>query len=74
MAYHPLSFQIIAVPANREVARYQERHGAIIQRPQVLYWLDAKVPKYKRLDTPPARSFAVEEITAGGARGLTKWP
>lgn len=70
MGDHPLSFRIITVPANREVARYQERHGAIIHRPQVMDWLDARVPEHRLLDTPPAHSFLVEEIKRQAAFAL----
>ena len=60
----PLSFRIITVAANPEVARYQERHGAIIHRRQVMQWLDGTVPEIDLLITPPARIFLVEEIGA----------
>ena len=58
----PLAFRIITVPANSEVARYQQRQGAIIQRRQVMDWLDATVPEADLLITPPAHSFIVEGI------------
>jgi putative SOS response-associated peptidase YedK len=58
----PLAFRIITVAANAEVSRYQERHGAIIQRRQVMQWLDAAVPEADLLVTPPARLFRVEEF------------
>ncbi len=58
----PLSYRIITVAANAEVARYQERHGAIIQRRQVMQWLDGTVPEIDLLITPPSRIFLVEEI------------
>ena len=50
--------------ANPEVARYQDRHGAIIQRREVMQWLDATVPQIDLLVTPRARTFIVEEIGA----------
>jgi putative SOS response-associated peptidase YedK len=62
MADWPLAFRIITVAASPEVARYQERHGAIIQRRQVMQWLDATLPEADLLVTPPARLFRVEEI------------
>ncbi|WBO21840.1 SOS response-associated peptidase family protein [Sphingomonas abietis] len=62
MAGWPLAFRIITVAANPEVARYQERHGAIIHRRQVMSWLDATVPEGDLLVTPPAHLFLVEEI------------
>ena len=68
MADWPLSYRVITVAANPEVARYQERHGAIIQRRQVMQWLDAQVPVSELLETPPARTFVVEEIGSGSRR------
>lgn len=62
MAGWPLAFRIITVAANPEVARYQDRHGAIIQRRQVMSWLDATVPENDLLATPAAHLFLVEEI------------
>lgn len=61
----PRAYRIVTVAANREVAPYQDRHGAIIHRRQVMHWLDASVPEIDLLGTPPARTFIVEEI--GGA-------
>ncbi|WP_167303003.1 SOS response-associated peptidase family protein [Sphingobium vermicomposti] len=58
----PVSYRILTVDANPEVMRYQERHGAIIQRRQVMQWLDYKVPGSGLLVTPPAHLFLVEEI------------
>jgi putative SOS response-associated peptidase YedK len=61
----PLSYRVVTVSANPEVARYQERHGAIIYRRQVKQWLDLTFPEIDLLVTPPARTFQVEEIGAG---------
>jgi putative SOS response-associated peptidase YedK len=58
----PLCYRIITVAANPEVAQYQERHGAIIHRRQVLQWLDGTVPESTLLETPAARTFLVEEV------------
>ncbi|MCW0199870.1 SOS response-associated peptidase family protein [Sphingopyxis sp.] len=65
MGEWPLSYRVITVSANPEVAQYQERHGAIIHRRQVMQWLDAAVPVSNLLVTPPARTFVVEEIPFG---------
>jgi putative SOS response-associated peptidase YedK len=62
MGEWPLSYRIVTVAANPEVARYQERHGAIIHRRQVMQWLDRTVPAIDLLDTPPARTFRIEQI------------
>jgi len=58
----PVSYRIVTVDANPEVMRYQERHGAIIHRRQVMQWLDLTVPEAELLVTPPANYFIVEEI------------
>jgi putative SOS response-associated peptidase YedK len=55
-------YRIITVFANPEVERYQERHGAIIQRSEVMKWLDATVPTTELLVTPPRNFFFVEEL------------
>lgn len=68
MADWPLSYRVITVAANPEVALYQERHGAIIQRRQVMQWLDAQVSVSELLETPPARTFIVEEIGSDARR------
>lgn len=69
MADWPLSYRIVTVAANAEVARYQERHGAIIQRRQVMQWLDGTVPEHDLLATPPARTFLIDEIGATATQG-----
>ena len=60
----PLSYRVVTVAANPEVSRFQERHGAIVHRRQVMQWLDASVPEAELLVTPPARTFVVQEIGA----------
>lgn len=60
----PLSYRVITVAANLEVAPYQDRHGAIIHRRHVMQWLDQAVAEIDILETPPARTFVVEEIGA----------
>lgn len=60
----PDAFRIITVAANPDVSHYQERHGAIILRRQVMDWLDATVPEADLLVTPPARMFLVGELGA----------
>ncbi|WP_419153330.1 SOS response-associated peptidase family protein [Sphingomonas koreensis] len=62
----PLSFRVITVAANAEVARYQDRHGAIIERRHRMQWLDATVPEIDLLQTPPERTFLVERLVGGG--------
>lgn len=64
MGEWPLCYRIVTVDANPEVALYQERHGAIIQRRDVMKWLDRSVPESDLLITPSGRTFVVEEIGA----------
>jgi len=64
MADWPLSYRIITVEANPDVAPYQQRHGAIIQRRQVMQWLDLTVPEAELLVAPPARTFIVDALGA----------
>ena len=61
----PLSYRVVTVPANLEGARYQDRHGAIIQRHQNMQWLDGLVLDAELLTTPRKRSFVVEELSGG---------
>lgn len=58
----PLAYKIVTVGANPEVAHYQERHGAIIPRRDVMKWLDRTAPESELLVTPPARTFIVAEL------------
>ena len=64
MADWPLCYRVITVAANPEVARYQDRHGAIIRRSQVMQWLDGTVPVADLIETPPAHTFLVREMAA----------
>jgi putative SOS response-associated peptidase YedK len=58
----PLSYRILTVAANPEVRGYQERHGAIIHRREVMQWLDHTVAEAELLQAPPARTFLVQEL------------
>jgi putative SOS response-associated peptidase YedK len=64
MAGWPLSYRVVTVAANPEVALHQERHGAIILRRQRMQWLDHSASERDLLVTPPARTFVVEQIGA----------
>ncbi len=58
----PLAFKVITVSANPEVSRYQDRHGAMIERRQAMNWLGATSPEDALLVTPPAHVFLVEKV------------
>lgn len=62
MADWPVCYRIITVYANSDISDYQERHGAIIHRRQVMQWLDGSVPEADLLKMQPARTFRVERI------------
>ena len=66
----PESYAILTVEANPEVARYQDRQGAVLLRRQRMDWLDATIPEDQLLRPLPARSFDVAELTAGTAESL----
>lgn len=66
----PIGYRIITVDANPEVSRYQERHGAIIHRRQVMQWLDLTMPEVDLLVTPPANTFVIDEIELQSALSL----
>lgn len=58
----PLAFRIITVAANPDVAHYQDRHGAMIERRHAMAWLTCAMPEDELLVTPPAHMFFVEEL------------
>ena len=67
----PESYAIVTVAANPEVARYQDRQGAVLLRRQRMDWLDGAVPEVDLLQPLPARTFSVEEIVGkGGAQKI----
>lgn len=66
----PLCYRVVTVAADPEVARYQDRHGAIIHRRQAMQWLGHIVPEVDLLETPPARTLIVEEIGTGASQPM----
>lgn len=62
MGDYPLSYKVITVAANADIECYQTRHGAIIQRRQVMGWLDATVSENELLKPMPSHAFNVELI------------
>jgi putative SOS response-associated peptidase YedK len=63
----PQCYAILTVAANPEVARYQERQGAVILRHQRMDWLDATVSEGEILRPVPKGSFRVEHNTGAEA-------
>jgi len=43
---------------------YQSRHGVIIQRRDVMGWLDGSIPNEVLFEEPPRHSFFVEPLRA----------
>ncbi|CAN5146355.1 SOS response-associated peptidase [soil metagenome] len=66
----PESYAILTVEANPEVARYQERQGAVLLRRQRLDWLDQTVPESDLLQPLLARSLDVAQLGGAGAQPL----
>lgn len=48
-----VSYEVITVAANAEVAQYQNRQGAVIRRRQVMQWLGAALPEADLIATLP---------------------
>jgi putative SOS response-associated peptidase YedK len=55
----PEAFAILTVNANREVARYQSRQGAVLRRNRHMAWLDQTVPESEILVVPQAGIFTI---------------
>jgi len=68
LAGWPLAFKVIIVAANPDVARYQDRHGAMIERRQAMDWLKGISPEDELLVTPPAHVFVVAEMNSRSGR------
>lgn len=66
----PEAYAILTVEANAEVARYQERQGAVLLRRQRMDWLDSKIGEEDLLVPLPARSFSVAELTDGATQSM----
>jgi putative SOS response-associated peptidase YedK len=64
LAAWPLSYRILTIPAGADVVPYQSRHGVIVQRRDVMGWLDASIPNEILFKEPPRHSFFVEPLGA----------
>lgn len=65
MADWPLCYRIVTVRADSEVFRYQERHGAIVQRREVMQWLDGSGSVTELFATSPAHFFTFRNLAEG---------
>ncbi|MBG6118472.1 putative SOS response-associated peptidase YedK [Sphingobium sp. JAI105] len=55
-----LSYRVVMLPTNLDVAPFQDRSGAIIFRRQFMQWLDATQSNEELLAPPPEGTFVVE--------------
>lgn len=64
LADWPLSYRILTIPAGADVIPYQSRHGVIVQRRDVMGWLDGSIANEVLFEEPPRHSFCVEPLRA----------
>lgn len=62
LADWPLSYRILTIPAGADIIPYQSRHGVIIQRRDVMHWLDGTLSNEELFAEPPRHSFLVEGL------------
>lgn len=70
LADWPLSYRILTIPAGADVIPYQSRHGVIIERRNVMHWLDGTLPDEELFAEPPRHSLFVEPLRAQAALPL----
>lgn len=64
LADWPLSYRILTIPAGADVIPYQSRHGVIIERRNVMHWLDGTLPNEVLFEEPPRHTLFVEPLRA----------
>jgi putative SOS response-associated peptidase YedK len=64
LADWPLSYRILTIPAGPDVIPYQQRHGVIIHRRDVMHWLDGTQPTEVLFEEPARHTFFVEPLRA----------
>lgn len=70
LADWPLSYRILTIDAGPDVSPYQSRHGVIVERRDVMHWLDGTLPNETLFAPPPKHSLFVEPIRAQAALPL----
>lgn len=70
LADWPLSYRILTIPAGADVIPYQSRHGVIIERRNVMHWLDGTLPNEVLFEEPPRHTLFVEPLRAQAALAL----
>src|SRR3546814_18604819 len=64
LAAWPLSYRILTIPAGADVIPYQSRHGAIIERRNVMHWLEGTAPTAVLFGGPPRPTLFVQPLRA----------
>ena len=62
LADWPLSYRILTIPAGADVIPYQSRHGVIIQRRDVMHWLDGTLANEVLFEEPARHTLFVEPL------------
>lgn len=70
LADWPLSYRILTIEAGPDVSPYQSRHGVIIERRDVMHWLDGTRPNEDLFAPPTRHSLFVEPLRAQAALPL----
>ena len=66
----PLSYRILTIPAGADIIPYQSRHGVIVERRNVMHWLDGTLPNEVLFEEPPRHTLFVEPLRAQAALPL----
>jgi len=64
LADWPLAFRIVTIAAGADIIPYQSRHGVIVQRRDVMHWLDGTLANDQLFAELPRHSFFVEPLRA----------
>lgn len=70
LADWPLSYRILTIDAGPDVSPHQSRHGVIVERRDVMHWLDGTLPNETLFAPPPKHSLFVEPLRAQAALPL----
>ena len=70
LADWPLSYRILTIGAGPDVSPYQSRHGVIVERRDVMHWLDGTLSDETLFAPPPKHSLFVEPLRAQAALPL----
>src|SRR3546814_12972764 len=68
----PRSYRFLTIPAGADVIPYQSRHGVIIERRNVMHWLDGTLPTEELFLEPPRHTLFVEQLRAQASLPLCR--